>query len=90
MRADIQEIFKMTPHEKQVLMFSATLNNEMRTVCKKFMTNVRCHTCQRQRRQRTAPWGSRRLAAERLCGGAACVAGRAPRLPQCGVVSVPA
>ena len=41
MRADIQEIFKLTPHDKQVMMFSATLATEMRSVCKKFMTNVR-------------------------------------------------
>ena len=37
MRRDVQEIFKMAPHEKQVLMFSATLNKEIRPVCKKFM-----------------------------------------------------
>ena len=37
MRRDVQEIFKSTPHEKQVMMFSATLSSEMRTVCKKFM-----------------------------------------------------
>merc|ERR1712008_245298 len=37
MRGDVQEIFKSTPHEKQVMMFSATLSSEMRTVCKKFM-----------------------------------------------------
>ncbi|CAF3496960.1 unnamed protein product [Rotaria socialis] len=37
MRRDVQEIFKMTPHEKQVLMFSATLSKEIRPVCKKFM-----------------------------------------------------
>merc|ERR1712178_350938 len=37
MRKDVQEIFKATPHEKQVMMFSATLSAEMRTVCKKFM-----------------------------------------------------
>ena len=36
-RRDVQEIFKNTPHEKQVMMFSATLSEEMRTVCKKFM-----------------------------------------------------
>lgn len=40
MRRDVQEIFKQTPHEKQVMMFSATLNKEMRPVCKKFMQNV--------------------------------------------------
>ncbi|GMH42304.1 hypothetical protein BSKO_10223 [Bryopsis sp. KO-2023] len=39
MRADVQEIFKMTPHDKQVMMFSATLSPEMRAVCKKFMTD---------------------------------------------------
>jgi len=31
MRRDIQEIFKMTPHEKQVLMFSATLGQKNST-----------------------------------------------------------
>ncbi len=41
MRADIQEIFKKTPHDKQVMMFSATLAKEIRAVCKKFMTDVR-------------------------------------------------
>jgi len=38
MRADVQEIFKKTPHEKQVMMFSATLAKEIRPVCKKFMS----------------------------------------------------
>ncbi|KAJ1638117.1 HLA-B associated transcript 1 [Pavlovales sp. CCMP2436] len=37
MRKDVQDIFKMTPHEKQVMMFSATLSKDMRAVCKKFM-----------------------------------------------------
>jgi ATP-dependent RNA helicase UAP56/SUB2 len=37
MRRDVQEIFKMTPREKQVMMFSATLSKEIRAVCKKFM-----------------------------------------------------
>lgn len=36
----MQEIFKMTPHQKQVMMFSATLSKEVRPVCKKFMHNV--------------------------------------------------
>ena len=40
MRYDVQEIFKMTPHQKQVMMFSATLSKEVRPVCKKFMHNV--------------------------------------------------
>lgn len=37
MRKDVQEIFKATPHEKQVMMFSATLSKDIRPVCKKFM-----------------------------------------------------
>lgn len=40
MRHDVQEIFKMTPQEKQVMMFSATLPRELRVVCKKFMQEV--------------------------------------------------
>ena len=36
MRRDIQEIFRTTPHQKQVMMFSATLAKEIRPVCKKF------------------------------------------------------
>lgn len=42
MRGDLQDIFKMTPHEKQVMMFSATLSKEIRPICKKFMSNVSC------------------------------------------------
>lgn len=41
MRRDIQEIFKATPHHKQVMMFSATLAKEIRATCKKFMQTVR-------------------------------------------------
>ncbi|XP_068178331.1 ATP-dependent RNA helicase DDX39A [Antennarius striatus] len=37
MRRDVQEIFKLTPHEKQVMMFSATLSKDIRPVCRKFM-----------------------------------------------------
>jgi superfamily II DNA/RNA helicase len=40
MRRDLQEIFRTTPHEKQVMMFSATLSKEIRPVCKKFMQDV--------------------------------------------------
>ena len=40
MRADVQDIFKQTPHDKQVMMFSATLSPEIRPICKKFMTDV--------------------------------------------------
>jgi len=39
MRRDVQEIFRATPHHKQVMMFSATLAKEIRVTCKKFMTN---------------------------------------------------
>ncbi|CRL01600.1 CLUMA_CG014217, isoform A [Clunio marinus] len=37
MRKDVQEIFRSTPHGKQVMMFSATLSKEIRPICKKFM-----------------------------------------------------
>jgi ATP-dependent RNA helicase UAP56/SUB2 len=40
MRRDVQKIFKLTPHEKQVMMFSATLAKEIRPVCKKFTQHV--------------------------------------------------
>lgn len=40
MRSNVQDIFKMTPHDKQVMMFSATLSDAIRPVCKKFMHNV--------------------------------------------------
>lgn len=36
MRKDVQSIFRMTPHEKQVMMYSATLDKEVRPVCRKF------------------------------------------------------
>ena len=39
MRSQVQEIFKATPHDKQVMMFSATLSKEIRPVCKKFMSD---------------------------------------------------
>ena len=40
MRRDVQEIFRATPHEKQVMMFSATISTDIRPVCKKFMQDV--------------------------------------------------
>lgn len=36
MRRDVQDIFKATPHDKQVMMFSATLSKEIRPICRKF------------------------------------------------------
>lgn len=39
MRRDVQRIFRLTPHDKQVMMFSATLSDTVRPVCKKFMRN---------------------------------------------------
>jgi len=44
MRRDVQEIFRATPHEKQVMMFSATLSKDIRPVCKKFMQDVSTNT----------------------------------------------
>lgn len=35
-RRQVQQIFMATPHEKQVMMFSATLDKETRPICKKF------------------------------------------------------
>lgn len=40
MRTEVQEIFKATPIDKQVMMFSATLAQDMRAICKKFMVEV--------------------------------------------------
>lgn len=40
MRKDVQSIFKLTPHDKQVMMYSATLDKEVRPVCRKFCQDV--------------------------------------------------
>ncbi|KAF2190519.1 putative ATP dependent RNA helicase [Zopfia rhizophila CBS 207.26] len=37
MRRDVQDIFRATPTQKQVMMFSATLSAEIRPICKRFM-----------------------------------------------------
>lgn len=37
MRKTVQQIFFKTPHEKQVMMFSATMPKEIKAVCLKFM-----------------------------------------------------
>mmetsp|Transcript_30041 Transcript_30041/g.21796 ORF Transcript_30041/g.21796 Transcript_30041/m.21796 type:complete len:106 (-) Transcript_30041:563-880(-) len=39
MRGDVQKIFKETPHNKQVMMYTATLSGEIKNVCRKFMRN---------------------------------------------------
>merc|ERR1712166_683878 len=39
MRSDIQAIFKETPHNKQVMMFTATLSGDIKSTCRKFMKN---------------------------------------------------
>jgi len=39
MRSDVQKIFQMCPRDKQVEMFSATMADSMRGLCKKFMNN---------------------------------------------------
>lgn len=38
MRGNIQEIFMKTPHEKQVMMFSATMPDEVKAIARKFMS----------------------------------------------------
>lgn len=40
MRSDVQTIFMQSPCTKQVLMFSATLSKELKTVCRRFMSDV--------------------------------------------------
>merc|ERR1712025_1330275 len=39
MRAQVQGIFKSTPHKKQVMMFSATLPENIRPTCRKLTKN---------------------------------------------------
>jgi ATP-dependent RNA helicase UAP56/SUB2 len=39
MRSEVQSIFRLTPHEKQVMMFSATMNTEVRNVARLFVQN---------------------------------------------------
>jgi superfamily II DNA/RNA helicase len=41
MRSDVQKIFYKTPRNKQVMMFSATLSDDMRKVCRLYMHNPR-------------------------------------------------
>lgn len=36
MRRQVQDIFKKTPHNKQVMMFSATISEQSATICRKF------------------------------------------------------
>jgi ATP-dependent RNA helicase UAP56/SUB2 len=37
MRGDVQAIFKTTPSQKQVMMFSATMSADVKNICRKFM-----------------------------------------------------
>merc|ERR1712023_171829 len=37
---DVQQIFMETPKKKQVMMFSATMTPDIRTLCKKFVANA--------------------------------------------------
>jgi ATP-dependent RNA helicase UAP56/SUB2 len=39
MRGDVQAIFKTTPAQKQVMMFSATMSPDVKVICRKFMRN---------------------------------------------------
>jgi len=40
MRKQVQDIFKKTPHTKQVMMFSATISDGSKAVCRKFTKNA--------------------------------------------------
>jgi len=40
MRKQVQDIFKQTPHTKQVMMFSATISDSSKAVCRKFTKNA--------------------------------------------------
>lgn len=40
MRTTVQEVFVKANHNKQVLMFTATLNDKMKEICLKFMKEV--------------------------------------------------
>ena len=40
LRRDLQAILRRTPREKQVMMFSATINESTRSICKKIARNV--------------------------------------------------
>lgn len=40
MRKQVQDIFKQTPHTKQVMMFSATISDQSKSVCRKFTKNA--------------------------------------------------
>lgn len=40
MRRQVQEIFKKTPQEKQVMMYSATISPDARALCRKFSKNA--------------------------------------------------
>jgi ATP-dependent RNA helicase UAP56/SUB2 len=43
MRTDVQDVFRATPQQKQVMMFSATLSETIKPICKKFMQNPTEH-----------------------------------------------
>jgi superfamily II DNA/RNA helicase len=47
MRTDIQNIFKKTPHGKQVMMFTATLNEEIKLI-----------PCKRAEKKRPCVWSN--------------------------------
>jgi ATP-dependent RNA helicase UAP56/SUB2 len=40
MRSEVQSIFRLTPHEKQVMVFSAMMNTEVRNVARLFVNPV--------------------------------------------------
>eukprot|EP00891_Asterochloris_glomerata_P007850 jgi/Astpho2/7850/Aster-06136 len=42
MRGDVQYVFQRTPVQKQVMMFSATMSEDVKTLAKKFMAKLCC------------------------------------------------
>ena len=44
-RRAIQEVFRSTPIDKQVMMFTATLSTQAKAVCMKYMQNVKKQNC---------------------------------------------
>ena len=44
-RRAIQEVFRSTPIDKQVMMFTATLSPQAKAVCMKYMQNVKTRCC---------------------------------------------
>lgn len=73
MRRDVQEIFRNTPHSKQVMMFSATLSKDIRPVCKKFMQDVSGHPINIKHKIKNVKWSPWGMGGECFKSGARLV-----------------